>query len=241
MLRAAKRMTSLPVALITNGSLLSRAEVREEIAVADVVMPTLDVGSAERYRHLNRPHPEVTFEGQVEGLIAFRDAYRGWLWIEVMLVRGVNDTDEALGELASWLARIRPDQIHLNVPSRPPVEPWVHPPDRALVQRAAELLACVAPVRTPTAATGAFDLGPGEDVAGAIAAILQRHPMSEQEIMGTLAHRTPEHVREALMQLERGRQAQVVVRNGTSFWVAAAAHFPDEGGMGPRPDQRGRM
>jgi wyosine [tRNA(Phe)-imidazoG37] synthetase (radical SAM superfamily) len=235
MLRAAKAMSPIPVALLTNGSLLFRADVREEVAVADAVMPTLDVGSAEPYRHLNRPHPEVTFDRHVQGLIAFRDAYQGRLWLEVMLVNGVNDSDPALDALASWLARIRPDEIHLNVPSRPAVEPWVHAPDRALRQRAAEILGRVAPVRVPTRTTGAFELGPCEDLVEGILGILQRHPMSEHELMRTLAHRTPEHVREVLTALARGGRARMVVRDGTAFWVSAAAAFPVGRGSGAVP------
>jgi wyosine [tRNA(Phe)-imidazoG37] synthetase (radical SAM superfamily) len=233
MLRAAKALTPLPVALITNGSLFWQADVREEAAVADAVLPTLDVGSADLYRRLNRPHPEVTFERHLDGLIAFRDAYRGRFWLEVMLVQGVNDTDPALEALAACVARIRPDEIHLNVPTRPPVEKWVHPPDPALIRRAADVLGRVAPVRVPTRASGAFDLGPSGDLVEAVLAILQRHPMSEQELMQTLSHRSPEHVREALAALEFGGRAQVVVRHSTSFWVPAEAHFPEETGEWP--------
>jgi wyosine [tRNA(Phe)-imidazoG37] synthetase (radical SAM superfamily) len=233
MLRAAKALTPLPVALITNGSLLWQADVREDAAVADAVMPTLDVGSADLYRRLNRPHAEATFERHLEGLIAFRDVYRGRLWLEVMLVQGINDTDPVLAALAACIARIRPDEIHLNIPTRPPVEKWVHPPDHAMVRHAADLLAPVAPVRVSTRASGAFDLGFSGDLVDAVLAILQRHPMSEGELMQTLSHRSPEHVREALAALEFGGRAQVVVRHSTSFWVPAEAHFPEESGEWP--------
>jgi wyosine [tRNA(Phe)-imidazoG37] synthetase (radical SAM superfamily) len=211
MLRAAQAMTSHPIAVLTNGSLLSRADVRDEIAVADAVLPTLDGGSPALYRRLNRPHPEVTFERHVEGLEAFRERFSGRLWVEVMLVSGVNDTDPALHALASALTRIQPDEIHLNVPTRPPVEPWVHPSDPSVVRRAAEVLASVAPVRTPPATGGPIALGSGEDLVEAVAGIVARHPVSEQ----------------ALMQaLERSGRLLRVVRNGTVFWTAAAAHFP---------------
>jgi wyosine [tRNA(Phe)-imidazoG37] synthetase (radical SAM superfamily) len=226
LLRATKAMTSHPVALITNGSLLFRAEVRREIAVVDAVMPTLDVASAELYRRLNRPHPDVPYDRHLEGLLALRSEYGGRIWLEVMLVAGLNDSDTVLDDLAALLARIRPDEIHLNVPSRPPVEAWVHPPDPASLHRAAEILGRVAPVRTPTRMAGSFDLGRNADLVQAVVAILQRHPMSEQELVRTLAHRVPEHVRDVLVYLERSGRAQVIVRNGITFWVAATAHFP---------------
>ncbi|MEZ4717468.1 MAG: hypothetical protein R2851_15480 [Caldilineaceae bacterium] len=92
MLRRTKALTSIPVAVITNGSLLYRPDVRAELAVADVVMPTLVAGTASLFRRINRPHPELTFARQVDGLVQFRRReYAGKLWIEAMLIRDLND------------------------------------------------------------------------------------------------------------------------------------------------------
>jgi wyosine [tRNA(Phe)-imidazoG37] synthetase (radical SAM superfamily) len=227
MIREVKDLTDLPVAVITNGSLLSRAEVREEIAGADAVLPSLDVGSPELYRQMNRPHPEVTFERHIDGLVRFREEYHGRLWLEVMLIQGVNDTDAALGELANHLKRVQPDEIHINLPSRPAVEPHVHAPDQATVLRAVAVLEAAAPVRVAQHVDGSFELDPSVAVGDAIAAIVVRHPMSESELIHTLAHWSPDHVQGALMDLERSGQVQVIVRDGTCFWTSAAAHFPD--------------
>lgn len=227
MIREVKDLTDLPVAVITNGSLLSRAEVREETAVADAVLPSLDVGSPELYRQTNRPHPEVTFERHIDGLVRFREEYHGRLWLEVMLIRDVNDGDAVLAELATHLKRVRPDEIHINLPSRPAVEPHVHAPDQATVLRAVAVLEAVAPVRMARHVGGSFELDPSVAVGEAIAAIIMRHPMSESELIHTLAHWSPDHVQEALMDLERSDRAQVIVRDGTCFWIAAAAYFPD--------------
>ena len=79
LIREVKAMTPLPVAIITNGSLLYLPEVRTDLSMADAVMPSLDVGNAQLYRKLNRPHGEVTFERLVDGLTAFRDEYQGKL------------------------------------------------------------------------------------------------------------------------------------------------------------------
>ena len=81
-----KSLTQLPVAVITNGSLLYLPDVREELAAADAVLPTLDAGNARLYQKINRPHPEITFERIKEGLSAFRKEYQGKLWVEVMLI-----------------------------------------------------------------------------------------------------------------------------------------------------------
>jgi wyosine [tRNA(Phe)-imidazoG37] synthetase (radical SAM superfamily) len=112
-----KRMTDLPVAVITNGSLLYRPEVRQELRAADATMPTLDAGEAMLYRQINRPHPDVTYERLLDGLKAFRQEYTGKLWMEVMLVRGLNDLPQALWDIAKALQEIKPDAIHINLPT----------------------------------------------------------------------------------------------------------------------------
>lgn len=129
LIRQVKMLTDLPVAVITNGSLLYLPEARQELSAADAVLPTLDGGTPELYRTINRPHPAITFERLVEGLIAFRQKYHGKLWIEVMLVRGLNDSEPALRDIATMLRKINLDEVHNNLPTRPPVETWVQPPD----------------------------------------------------------------------------------------------------------------
>ncbi|HHE08223.1 MAG TPA: radical SAM protein, partial [Chlorobaculum parvum] len=106
-----KKATEIPVAVITNGSLLYLSEVRRELLEADAVLPSLNAGSAELFERIDRPAPGFTFERHVEGLRLFRQEYRGKLWIEAMLIKGVNDSDEAFGELAAVLSEIKPDMI----------------------------------------------------------------------------------------------------------------------------------
>ncbi len=81
-------MSDVPVAVLTNGSLLWQKEVREELALADAVLPSLDAGNGLKFAFINRPHPCLTFERMVEGLIAFRDEFPGQYWLEVFLLGG---------------------------------------------------------------------------------------------------------------------------------------------------------
>jgi wyosine [tRNA(Phe)-imidazoG37] synthetase (radical SAM superfamily) len=221
-----KSLTDLPVAVITNGSLLYLQDVRRDLASVDVVMPTLDAGTAELYRKLNRPHPEVTFERLVNGLAAFRQEYSGKLWVEVMLVQGLNDTKSALWEIAASLRRIQPDEVHINLPTRPPAEIWVQPSDEEGLMRARAILGDIATVVHP--AEGTFDLSGFDTVVEAIIAIITRHPMRQEELERTLAYHKPGRVREALAELEANGGAQVVERYGVRFWSAAPSHYPDE-------------
>ncbi len=226
LIRQVKALTDLPIAVITNGSLLYLPEVREELGVADAVMPSLDAGTAKLYRQINRPHPQVTFERLLDGLIAFRRGYGGKLWIEVMLVQGLNDTKEALRDIADALHRIRPDEVHINLPTRPPAETWVGPPDEQGLMRATAILGDIAQVVHPV--EGTFDLSGYSTVIEAVVGIITRHPMRQEELERTLAQWTPGHIEQALAELEAGGQAQIVERYGARFWSAALSHYPDE-------------
>ena len=81
-------MTKIPIAVLTNGSLLWQHEVREELALADVVLPSLDAGGAFTFTCINRPQASLSFETLVEGLVAFRRAFSGQYWLEVFLWGG---------------------------------------------------------------------------------------------------------------------------------------------------------
>jgi len=225
LLRQVKALTSLPVAVITNGSLLSLSEVRQELAAADAVMPTLDAGTSELYHQINRPHPDIAFNDLVNGYIAFREVYTGRLWVEVMLVRGLNDTPPVLWEIAKVLQRIRPDAIHITLPTRPPAEPWVELPHAESLMQAVAILGNVAEVVHPV--EGSFDLSGYDNLVDALIGIITRHPMRQDELERTMAKWSPGQVSATLNDLAASGQAQIVERYGIRFWSAAPAHYPE--------------
>lgn len=221
-----KQLTDLPIAVITNGSLLYRWEVRKDLERADTVMPSLDAGSADLYRRINRPHPSATFERLVTGLMAFRRDYEGKLCIEVMLVRGLNDSEKALRDIAEVLRQIGPNEVHINLPIRPPAETWVQPADEEGLLRALSIFGDIAKVVYPI--EGVFDLSGCDTIIEAILGIITRHPMSQEELVRTLAQWAPEQIDDVLTELKVSGRAQVVERFGSQFWSAAPAHYPDE-------------
>ncbi len=124
----ATRALGVPVAVLTNGSLLHLPDVRAALLPAHVVVPILDAGSPDVYRTVDRAWPQPSFVAYLDGLVRFRQIYRGRLLVEVMLVAGLNDSEEALADLARALARIRPDEVHVNTPVRPGAEAWAVAP-----------------------------------------------------------------------------------------------------------------
>jgi len=226
LIRGVKALTHLPVAVITNGATLYLPEIREELSAADAVLPSLDAGSPQLYRKINRPHPEVTFERLLEGLVRFREGYQGKLWVEVMLVRDLNDSEAALNEIAAALERIQPDKVHVLQPTRPPVENWVQPPTEDGLLRACAILGDIASVVHP--ASGSFDLSGVESLIDAVVGIITRHPMREQELVETLERWSPGDVAATLSKLEKSGRAQSVERYGVHFWSASPAFYPVE-------------
>jgi wyosine [tRNA(Phe)-imidazoG37] synthetase (radical SAM superfamily) len=226
LIREVKQMTELPVAVITNGSLLYLPDVRKALVKADAVLPSLDAGTANLFKQINRPYPVITFERLLHGLLIFQREYWRDLWIEVMLVRGLNDTEETLEAIADALQQICPDEVHLNLPTRPPVETWVQPPDEEGLMRARAILGKNVKVVHPV--EGSFNLEGSDNLVGDILGIIRRHPMQAQELERTLIQWAPGQVNQALVELENSGRAQIVERYGVRFWSASSAHFPDE-------------
>jgi len=218
-----KALTDIPVAVITNGSLFHRPEVRAELSAADVVMPSLDAGNANLYRRLNRPHGQATFERLVDGLIAFSDEYQGKLWVELMLIEGWNDCESVLREIADILKRVQPDEVHLLLPTRPPAEPWVRPPDDDGLLRARAILGQVAKVVHP--ASGTFDLSGANSLSEAITGIITRHPMHENDLINALKHWSSADVESVLDDLLFSGQAQIITRYGVRFWSGKGIYY----------------
>lgn len=218
-----KTLTTIPIAVITNGSLLSDLQIRGELLIADAVLPTLDAGTPALYRQINRPHPGISFEQLVSGLVDFRRAYHGKLWVEVMLVHGLNDTADALQDIAHILRQVEPDEIHLSLPTRPPAETWVQPANEDGVLRALAILGNVAHVLHP--ASGSFDLSGYENPVEAVLNIITRHPMREEELKQTLEQTAPDQADRILAELKQSGCAQIVERYGVRFWSAAPAHY----------------
>jgi wyosine [tRNA(Phe)-imidazoG37] synthetase (radical SAM superfamily) len=228
LIRKVKNLTELPVAIITNGALLYLPEVRQALLAADAVLPSLDAGKTWLYQKINRPHPDITFERLLNGLVVFRKEHTGKLWIETMLVHGLNDSEIALNDIAAALKLIHPDEVHINLPTRPPVETWVQPPDEEGLLRAVAILGESAQVVHPI--NGTFDLSGFDSLFDAVIGIITRHPMREDELLSTLAYWAPDQVKSTLTELEESGQAQVVERYGVRFWGSASAHFPSESG-----------
>lgn len=130
-----------PIAVISNASLIGRADVQAELQGAAWVSLKVDAVEEEAWRRVNRPHGRLRLAAILEGMCEFAASFRGKLVTETMLVAGVNDGPEEVQGVARFLARLRPAAAYLSIPTRPPAEPWVHTPAEEVVNRAYQQLA----------------------------------------------------------------------------------------------------
>ncbi len=117
-----KEITKIKVAILTNGSLLWRDDIRQRVLGADILLPTLTSAFDATFREIHRPHSGLEHARIVDGLEKLRQDFKGQMFLEVVLLAGINDTEEELKGLKSLIERIGPDRIQLNTIVRPPAD-----------------------------------------------------------------------------------------------------------------------
>jgi wyosine [tRNA(Phe)-imidazoG37] synthetase (radical SAM superfamily) len=130
------RPLGIRIAVITNGSLIWRQEVKEALAQADWVSLKADSTRRGIWRRVDRPHGKLSLSRIVDGALEFSKGYRGELATETMLVEGVNDGVEHLRGVADLLGVLEPDTAFLAVPTRPPAKQWVRSPKERVINLA---------------------------------------------------------------------------------------------------------
>ncbi len=122
----------IPIAIITNASLLYQKDVRFDLNLADLVSIKTDVNNKTIWKTINRPHIGLDFEKHVESLLQFSSEYNGKLVTETMLVDGINDNAETLKKTAELVSQINPSVAYLSIPTRPPAIFTVKVPDEPI-------------------------------------------------------------------------------------------------------------
>ena len=211
-----KAITDVPVAVITNGSLFGRPAVRRGLAAADIVLPSLDAPSEELFRRVNRPHESFHLADVVEGLVSFRAAYQGEIWLEVMLLAGITGSASKARRLAELAGRITPDRIQLNTAVRPPAESFAAPVDEATLEELAALFTPRAEVIAELPASA----GGGVAVEADVLELLTRRPCTVADIATGLAMHHGEALKAATALVNEGA-ADLYTHEGRSFYVAA--------------------
>lgn len=172
----------IKIAVITNGTLIQREDVRAALMNADWVSFKIDAVSEKNWRRINRPHASLKLESILEGMLEFRKGYSGTLVTETMLISDLNDESGNLDSIAAFLGRLKPATAYISIPTRPPAESWVLRPTEEAVAGAHQILGReVARVEYLIGYEGnafAFTGNPEEDLLSITAV----HPMREDAV-----------------------------------------------------------
>ena len=210
MIDAIKTMTDIPVAVITNGSLLFREDVRDDLSNADVVLPSLDAATASVFRAVNQPHESLSVDRIIEGLGMFREVFEGEFWLEIMFVRGVNDGTDEITALSDAISVIDPDRVQLNTVVRPPYEDVAPVDEDEMVRIRGEF-------------GGTFDVEiiaeKRIEVRADILPLLERRPLTLGQIAGSLGMHRNEAAKYLRELIEQGVVVEMVHEGKRYFGV----------------------
>lgn len=213
LLKEIKGLTDTPVAVITNSSLLSSKKIREGLNQADVVLPSLDAVSQSVFETINRPHPGLNISGIMESLIKFTRGFQGEVWLEVMLVEGLNDIKEELESMRIVLDMIDADKTQLNTVVRPPSEVHAKPLSEERMNEIAELLDAEVIAETRRRDVKTYK----EDVEELIAEMLERRPCTLKDISSSLGLNKNE-VLKYIQVLESGGKVVAETRGESRYF-----------------------
>lgn len=212
-----KKLSDIPVAILTNGTLLYKKDVRSDCAKADVLMPSLDAGDEETFQRVNRPHKDISIKNLISGLCAFRDEFAGQIWLEVFLVDGLNTEAEQIIKIRNIIERIRPDKVQLNTAVRPTSELHLKRLDSEKLRAIADLLGpkCEVVADFSLSHYGSSFENKAEDVLS----ILKRRPCSLNDVCSGLGIGYNEALK-YVTQLQQKGLIRSEGKNGIVFFTA---------------------
>jgi wyosine [tRNA(Phe)-imidazoG37] synthetase (radical SAM superfamily) len=212
-----KKTTNKPVAVITNGVLLTDPQVRKELMAANVVMPSMDAFTEQAYIKVNRPHGSIKMKEVTEGLRKFADEYKGEIWLEIMVVSGMNDSDADIIEARRVLDTIPGiKKIQVNTVVRSRAEAFADPVPDEKMARIAMLLGPRAEVIGKFSGSSMHTIDSVED---AMMEALKRRPMTLVDFEMTLGLKRTELEKNLDTLITRGLAGKETF-NGKEFFKA---------------------
>ncbi|NTU99805.1 MAG: radical SAM protein [Methanoregulaceae archaeon] len=181
-----ERFPSYRVAVLTNGTLLWKEDVRSDLIDADIVLPTLSSAIEETYRRIHRPAPGLPIELIINGIEQFRKEFGGEIWLEIFIIPGINTTKPELEALRKAIRRIHPDRVQLNTLDRPGTESWVRPASPGELRKVRHMLglACIEAVEPVTHGTfRGTEFSEWTDAVTRVHDLLQRRPSTLEDII----------------------------------------------------------
>lgn len=205
MIRRVKDFTQIPVAVLTNGSLLWDKKVREDLSSAHLVVPSVDAVSEDILQKINRPVKGLKASKILEGIKEFCGSYQGKIYLEVMLVEDINDSAEEIKRINQFVRELKADKIQLNTVIRPPGDPKAKPLTKEKLQKTAALFDSELPVEIIADFDRMTSRAYHKDLEKAITGLLKRRPTRKDE-MATALGVHPNEIVKYLQALEKSKK-----------------------------------
>ncbi len=218
LIHGVKAMTDIPLAVLTNGSLLWMSDVRDALMDADIVMPSLDVGDDRLFQYVNRPYETLSFDQVVEGIIDFSGGYKGEIWLEVLLLAGVTGISAEVRKIAKIVEKIKPTITHLNTVCRPPSEGFASPLPQDQLEALKELFPGKVEIIAEKESGDIVTINQFRNRDGDILALLSRRPCTASEVASGLGIHATE-VMKYLENLVSTKKIRRVFSSGRYFYA----------------------
>jgi wyosine [tRNA(Phe)-imidazoG37] synthetase (radical SAM superfamily) len=176
------RPLGIRIAVITNASLITSAEVREELSKADWVSVKIDAVDENTWRTIDRPHARLKLDRILEGIRTFARDFTGELVTETMIVAGINDTEDEAHGISQFIKSIRHMCAYLLVPTRPPAESNVKRPDEETLMKMYTIFRKKLPMVEMVTGNEGDRFAFAGDVEKEILSITSVHPMREDAV-----------------------------------------------------------
>jgi wyosine [tRNA(Phe)-imidazoG37] synthetase (radical SAM superfamily) len=215
MISRIKELTSIPLAILTNGTLLYRPRIREDLMEADLVIPSLDTVTQEIFEMVNRPHPSLKIEKVITGIDSFSQEFNGKVWLEIMVVKGINDSLEEIEKAAQVIEQMNLEKIQLNTVVRPPAEEFARPLTREDLNNIKTVLGkkCEIIAEFKRATQKAYK----RDVEKRILSMVKRRPVTLVDISHSLGLHRNEIIK-YVETLEKKHQVKTEVHSGERYY-----------------------
>jgi wyosine [tRNA(Phe)-imidazoG37] synthetase (radical SAM superfamily) len=216
-IRGIKQITAVPVAVLTNGTLLSDPAIRRDLMDADIVSPSLDAVTPEVFEKVDRPNPKLRIDNIIKGIKAFRKEYRGRMWMEILFVGGINDHDDEVYKMKQVIDEIQPEKVHLNTVIRPPAYSIAQSTSEQRLKEIQKILGERSEI------IGIFKeihktqehIADGQAILG----LLKRRAMTVDQMVVSLEMKKEEIIR-SLDQLLQGKFIETYTFNGEEYYQA---------------------
>ena len=226
LIRQISKMTEVPIAVLTNGSLLWMDDVQEALMPASLIIPSLDAGCESLFQRVNRPHPDISFKRMVNGLVSFTNRFKRNIWLEILLLEGITGIPREVNKIAAIIKRIAPARIQLNTVVRPAAEMNAHPVSKAQMLALKELL--------PGEVDIIADRKPGESSKSSLSdtrsndilSLLWRRPCTCAEVANSLGLRPSETIKDLDALIASGKVITKIVDKRAFYSAVKSINAP---------------